>query len=498
MQDHKSEYEQERQKLKKWLLELIEKFREEYGKLSDEEKRFVGNSGYQPPCQIEIFWINEPIEWQILVITHDLTRPDKEIIINGPYKGYEFLSKLEKIMKEERWSRIIPPDSPFYGAKTGTLKYSDIFAGIFQNFKRHIESSIFYRTQKGVRMGWGFPNNGLCQLTYGRIDELSQEKLITEIITSAKANAKEYKKRKISPTTGNLKKEEHLKGYGTYFYPPVWIGEAPKFSFIQKVTGNEFVPPRTILKTRVNGKHVIVRSDGFIGIVHEDKKEVLKLVNVIFGTVLLLNIAPCHFARESEISEIEFNPTTLDIRSMTTPITTLRTYQVDPMASRHVFHLRKRKVIPKKDIEKVIEVADSILKNNELSNNVVLLLSAFSHYEESEYPQAFITSWIIIEKHISQLWTRVLREKGLKKKRREKLTNSHLWHADHILEALNMLGKLDDDTYDLLMTLKSNRNKFIHEGAPIKEENAKKALDFAILILRGKINEIVGDGNYEE
>ncbi len=493
MQDS-PEFEQERQKLKEWLLELVEKFREEYNRLSDEEKQFVGNTGYQPPCQIEVFWINEPVEWQILVMTHDSTRSDKEIIINGPYKGHEFFSELEKIMNEDRWNRAIPPDSPYYGAKTGTIRYSDIFAGILHNFKQYIESSIFHKRQKGVIIVWWFPNNGSCQLIYGRIDKLSHEELITKIIKSTK----ERKNRNISPTSEHPEKEERLKGYGTYFYPPVWIGGAPKFSFVQRVTGNEFIPPKTVLSTKFNNKHLLVQFDGFIGIVHENEHEALKWINIIFGIALLLDIVECYIAREDEISEVELDPKTMKIIRMTTPITTLRTYQVDPVVSKYAYHLRRRKVIPKEDIGRVIKVAESVIRDNELSNNVILLLSAFTHYEESEYPHAFVISWIIIEKYLSQLWKDYLKERGLNKKRIKKLTNSNLWHMDHILEVLNLLGKIDNNTYKLLMNLKSKRNKFIHDGKAVEKEDAKKALDLAISILRNKIKEIIGDGSHEE
>ena len=164
--------EQERQETKEWFLTLIKKFREEYEKLTDEEKAFIGNIGYQPPCQIEIFWVKEPIEFQIIVLTHDSTRRDMEIIINGPYKGYEFFPELEKIMKEDRWARIVPPDFPYYGAESSNLKYSDIFAGILHNFIKTIERSLFHKLHHGISWGMMFGNDGWCQLVFGLEDNL--------------------------------------------------------------------------------------------------------------------------------------------------------------------------------------------------------------------------------------------------------------------------------------------------------------------------------------
>ncbi|AIF69452.1 hypothetical protein PAP_05205 [Palaeococcus pacificus DY20341] len=494
MQEHEEKYEREKQKLQEWFLGLIGKFREEYDKLSDEEKFFVGNTGYQAPCQIEVFWVNEPLEWQIIIITHDSTRKDMEVIINGPYKGYEFFPKLEKIMNEERWERTIPPDSPYYGAEKGTIKYSDIFVGILSNFRQQIESLVFSRIPKGLGMGISFPSNGWCQLVYGRIDELTQEEIIARIIDDAKRNAREHREEgKVSSTAKPKKKEERLKGYGTYVYPPVWVGEAPEFSFVQKVMGNNFFIPKIVLKTKFNNKPLIIRSDGFVGIVHENKEDVLKWINVIFGTALLLDKFSCYFVRESEIASIEVNPTTMEIAGMRIPLTTLRTYQVDPIVSKHVFHLKREKVIPKEDIKEAIKIAELISKNKELADEIIFLLSGFTHYQEHEYQQAFIATWIVIEKYLSQLWENFIRRRNLSKRRREKLTNSLLWRTDHILETLNLTGKLDEDVYRLLMDLKSKRNKFIHEGKPIKKEDAGKVLSFAILILREEIKKITGD-----
>ena len=103
-----SEYEQTINNIRTWFIRLIKLFRTEYDKLNEAEKSFITNADdYRPPCQIEVFWLSEPLEYQIIVISHDPDRPDKEVIINGPFKGHEFVNEIEKIMNEPRWKKPI-------------------------------------------------------------------------------------------------------------------------------------------------------------------------------------------------------------------------------------------------------------------------------------------------------------------------------------------------------------------------------------------------------
>ena len=70
------------QELEKWGQNLIDSFRKEYEKLNElEQKQIFDYTKYSAPCQIEIFWVSEPLEYQLFVLLHDYDRPDKEIKI---------------------------------------------------------------------------------------------------------------------------------------------------------------------------------------------------------------------------------------------------------------------------------------------------------------------------------------------------------------------------------------------------------------------------------
>jgi hypothetical protein len=53
----------------------------------------------------------EPLEGQAIIITHDNARTDKEIIINGPYHGTQFIEEVAKFSQEERWQKPVPPQT---------------------------------------------------------------------------------------------------------------------------------------------------------------------------------------------------------------------------------------------------------------------------------------------------------------------------------------------------------------------------------------------------
>ncbi|MBY9021788.1 MAG: hypothetical protein KGD67_12090, partial [Candidatus Lokiarchaeota archaeon] len=75
------------QELEKWGQNLIDNFRKEYEKLNElERKHILDYTKYSAPCQIEIFWVSEPMEYQLFVQLYDSDSPDKEIKINEDNK----------------------------------------------------------------------------------------------------------------------------------------------------------------------------------------------------------------------------------------------------------------------------------------------------------------------------------------------------------------------------------------------------------------------------
>jgi hypothetical protein len=473
--------------VREWLLKLIECFRKEYDKLNDTEKLQVSNtSDYRQPCQIEVFWLDEPIEYQIIVLTHDNERKDKEIIINGPYKGYEFLDNIEKIMQESRWIKAIPKDSPYRGAESGTVKYSDIFTNILYNCLNTIKNSVFLKIKSGYESGMMLASKGWCWYVVGNISELDYSKIINESINEAKTRDRAIRE-KPQEKQPNIQQAPQLKGYGTFFYPPIWVGKIPEKTFRQKISGDYSRFPSKVFDSIFNGKKIIVNCDGFLGVETENKEHAIRVLNTIFGTAFIFG-NNCFTVRESEIAEIDIEPNTLTIFSTTMRMSSLRTLLMDWF--RPTIIQRERNEVSEDKIKEIITKAEKISQNEDLTEQLIFLLDGYTHYNNSEYSQSFIINWLVIEKFLFKLWENLLKYKQITGKRKDKLTNTILWGTDYILESLNINGKIDNDTYNSLIELKSKRNNFVHKAKLIDKPTSEKLLNITLNIVKNNLQSV--------
>ncbi|WOF15179.1 hypothetical protein F1737_00060 [Methanoplanus sp. FWC-SCC4] len=150
--------EQKVNELEKWCKETIHMFRKEYDSLDPLEQSCIQKSlSLLAPCQIEIFWVSNPTEFQLVVIFHDPERKDQEVIINGPYQGYELESEVIKIMDEPRWKRKArykksENDSFFieldFDAGNQENKYSDLFVNPFYDLLNKLRNSSTIQYKK--------------------------------------------------------------------------------------------------------------------------------------------------------------------------------------------------------------------------------------------------------------------------------------------------------------------------------------------------------------
>ena len=482
--------EYDKKRLKKWLIKLIKNFREEYKKLGDLEKTQIPNTlDYKSPCQIEVFWLSEPIEYQIVILTHNTDRKDMEIIINGPYKGYEFLDEIEKVMQEKRWVKAIPKDLPYRGAENGRVKYYDIFAGILCNLLSNIKNSVFLKIKKGPQGGIIFPTAGWCSYITGNLLEMDYHELIKESINEAKSKAKNIKEKSLEKQP-KIEPVHKLKGYGTYFYPPVWVGKLPKRNFRQKVAGNYYMFPSKSFDTLFNGTKIIVKSDGFIGVVTEDKKQAIRILNTIFGLSFLSDIE-CFAVRELELAEINIEPNTLTISSTSIQVSSLRNFLMDWSTSTISYY--EKKEIEKEVLKEIIKKSERISQDKDLTEQLIFLLEGYTHHNNSEYSQAFIINWLIIEKYLFGLWDEFLIGKNIGGDRKHKLTNTGSWGIDKILEFFNLNEKIDKKEYELLVGLKNKRNNFVHKGQVIDKSTSEKLLNLSFDIVKNNLSKILID-----
>jgi hypothetical protein len=474
----------ETKKVKVWLDTLITQFREAYEKFSEPEKQHIpNNNDYRPPCQLEVFWLKDP-EYQLLVLTHSAKRPDRQIIINGPYQAFEFRDKVEKKLDEQRWKESPSPQDPM--GYVGELTYAEMFSSIVANFIKEVKNSIFTTKHHQKRMGGMILGYSAWVSTFrGNMSELDTEQMIKEIVKQVKGRGQEAMEKPKKAKPAPLR----LKGFGTYFFPPIWVGSISKPTIRDRLHGQH---RQQILKKALDYSSgdltFVVNNDGFI-VLHCDTKETaLRILNTIMGTSLLLGI-PTLTVRSQELANIEIEPNTLTITSRGITLTSLRTYLIDPTFSRP-FHFDERRVVSQQKIQEILRRSVKILKDPTKIEKLSFLLEANTHFINSEYSQAFIMSWIIVEKYLFSLWETYLKQKQISNKRKTKLVNPTFWTTDTVLETLNLNGDLGLNEYRLLMNLKKKRNNFIHKGTLITKQATEQCLALSTKIVKRNLSNL--------
>lgn len=480
--------EKKKKELHRWLISLIDVFRTEFDKLTAEEKKKVSNHrDYRSPCQIEVFWIGNPLEYQILITTHREDLSDKQIIINGPYESHEFIEKVESVMNEDRWEKEIPKDAPSLRLVEGTVKYADVFADRLKNFMHSIERSVFLKLKEGMQGGSIFIENSWCEYFYGNISETNCDMTVQKIMQEIKASVESSKQSVDVKISSENKPIEKLKAYGAFCYPPIWIGEKPEQSFRQKMFGDPYSTRLKICQKSFNGTEVILYSNYFISVITDNRELALRILNTIFGVSYIFGIS-CFAVRESELIELSLNPDSHVITSSSAQISSLRNTLMFSPTSLQAYHRMHVKEI---DVNEIMDKAKLLNNNQDICNKLVFLLEGYTCFTSGEFPQSFIMNWLIIEQEVDSLWEEFLQEKKIIGKRKEGLQNHSKWTVHTKLETLNLAGRINAGRYTLINDFRTCRNDFVHKQKPIDENTSKNLLNITFDILKLRVVSIM-------
>ena len=225
--------------------------------------------------------------------------------------------------------------------------------------------------------------------------------------------------------------------------------------------------------------------DGFIGI--DDKGEALKELNTIMASALI-NKMPAISIKEFELGEVTIDTQTKEITSFSVTLTSLRNVLGSSMTIRP---LSDREIISSKTYS-IIKTAEKISKNEELQNLSLILLESYTHLVNMEYSAAFILSWCIIEHDLMVRWDKMLDDRRISGKRRNKLRNHLLYKtADRVIEIFNLISEISDDEYSKLMKFRKIRNKVVHEGISPSKEDTEVCFDYAYEIITKKLADLI-------
>ncbi len=469
-----------KERLKNWFQEVIETYRSKTGDLSKVIKgKIRKEEQYHTPCQIEVFWIGEPVEWQILVKTHDEDREDKQIIVNGPFEGHEFIEKVKGIMEENRWQRTSEDSFKVEGEK----RLSEIFAYHLRDYvNQHIKRCVFTNPDtynRSAKIGAAFPKNGWTSLIRGNIANNPPNEFVEDIVERAKDKI-ESKSPSVDQRGGNQKNEKtkttNKNGVGSYIYPLTWVGSEPKQSFEEIVFdySTQGINKIIILNQDFDGKELIITRGGFIGIIDAAIKSASNILNTIFGTAFLFRFF-CIPVQKSEVIHFETDLKEKKVGSMSRKLSSWREYLTVQLPDNE---FPTRREVPKEELKMVIEKAESIYKKEKYEFLIPLIHSAM-HLRNYEYTPSFLLSWILTEQTLNQLINNRLKNQfDVNHDRRDKIRNSPNWGMSQKIELSEITGIIDGDSREFLQEKRSIRNDIVHKMERADKKKCEELFDF--------------------
>ena len=472
--------------LKQWYLKYVDRFREEYEKLSADEKKCMNNTNnFLSPCQIESFWLSDP-DCQLVVQSNFDDRLDKEIIINGPYGSHEFHSKIIPILKEKRWVRKVKEILLREYEQLDTL--GERMALAIYKFVEMSKDYSFTSERRGHQALFGAAIEGTwTSFHVGNVGELDHVQEINRLIQTIKQEAITRQKRGPISKEPAVLQNDKFTGFGVHMFPPIIIGSEPKRSIEELVrnSSNRWLRNKAF-DIKINGKQIIVNEDGFIFVENNSKENALKILNLIMAYGAFYGFS-LYAVREHELAQADYDAKNLTRVSVQWNFETRRAGLIDDSFNFQHNRLFRKTPMSLGIIQEILSNTEKLLVHEKLSENMRLLNEGLTHFTNFEFAPSFIMGWSVIERYYSDLWSSLLSQKNIEPARLSKLSTSGRWSIDHVLEVLELQDNIDESSYDLLMELKGKRNKFYHSGKQVTEDDADRCLKYAMRLLADKI-----------
>ena len=476
-----------------WLQNMVTLFRQKYEGLSDKNRSEVrGLNDFLSPCQLELINL-ENSKIQILLVTHFETEEDIEIIVHDNVKTYEIFETFERILESEKWNKQISEKTArtyLFQVLEGDMTYKTVIKSHFCRLYNSIQRDTMYKPGVSfhVPIKSRMAERDFSWFIRGDLMSVTPEFFIDDLFPPVMEINADSEKAPESEATEKINIET-VKGFITFFYPPIWIGKVPKFTFSESCERGPLSHycEEVVIKEKYHGRDLIIFKDGGIFISGKKKAPAVKRLNEIMAISNFKKL-PALTIQEAELGEMEIEVETGRIKSSSTEINSKRTMLfADRRGSDRLtspFSLRNKQ--EKEAIENIVSLSSKLSKARK-TDLFLFFLESLTHFSKEEYPQAFILSWGIIEKWINELWQQYITEKGVKGDRKARLMKSYV---TPITETLNLVGKIDHSNYKTLSNLISKRNKFIHEGKRVLKKDSEDCLNFCINLLKDILRKI--------
>jgi hypothetical protein len=448
------------------LSEFLEIFRAETRELSEEERGSFQLNDFFEPCQM-LFISFKGQGLQYLIVTHDESRPDKEIKAIDVLT-WEVEDTLEELLKDKVWDRELSEeerqgylDADNYRdliESAFVFVVSDLRRAIFQKpYVKHIGSKQHILKRDFVWEIWDIGSSNPREMVSDVVEECSRRPTLPA-----------YTPEQITPKV----KPDNLEGFGAYFYPPLFVGQYSKPTFRERLWGRGWWPKK-VCDLNYKGCVVILNEDGYVLVCGADREAVRSYLNEIMGTGLLLGL-PAYAVRDMELGHVTINSEHGIVGMSMIP----RGYAFREHDSEITDYSKVRTLnsLTREGAEKLVEEAAAITGDPYVSQNIALLIESYTCLRSSEYVSSFVISWTILERYLDRGWKRYLKGRKIGGERFKKLTGSD-WGASTVIESMNLVGLLSGEDYSLLTALRRKRNEVVHEGVSVSLEEASKCYE---------------------
>jgi hypothetical protein len=453
----------ESEEMAEWLKQLVGSFRAGYSDLSEEERKFVQIiDTLAAPTQIELIWFGPP-DVQYALVTHFKDIDDLEISIDGPFPSYDAVTRLQQIIDKLKWNRQVETELDTRWSLLNAKNFKEIVEDVCVEIVRDLRRLAFLRPVEQPMIAFKTLLTSTASLWYisGNLAKASPQALADEIIDGAKLQAELAKK--TGQPASPVVPAPRIIAHGGFIFPPVWIGKAPKPTFVERLSRMPMFPSKAY-EGKYKNRMLIADQDGFMAIAESERLKAAALLNEIMA-VRLLDGKPTYALRELEVIETRIDPVEKRITSKGVTSLSPRASMMDEWL-REPWHIAPRiEVVSLEAIEELLQRSERVTQSGLMSETLRFLLEAYTHFQNSDYLEAFVLSWLIVEKDVYSRWNRYLRDKKIQDTRRRKLENPGVWTVDVVIEELNLAGQISSDDYHKLMSMKTVRNNIIHERA---------------------------------
>lgn len=532
----------DKEEITEWWKNHIDSWR------NSESAPYYSVQDYEEPCQVEVFWLEEPMEGQLIFVTHDRDREDKQIIVNGPYSGSNFVEEVSNVKEEDRWQKAVPPQV-FKSPPGETPKREDVLASKISTLFGRVEESIFA----------DFSSSGSRFLNESRLWGKSSFHVltgnVTEMESKDESEATEESEDSSEDDDKNEDSEERETGEtkpigGGFIYPAVWVEQAPERSFSEKVWGtstreNEIVYRETLLDKEfvafrdgllaltidnendfedeerdVGGEEEDLQSafetiakeadmsvnrlKDYLNLLESDEdnlnesEKILCILNTFFGIGIIgkrfkwRSLQPIELI-SGKLGSEGFKSATVDMTDIPAHSGRNDLWRVQSRPKDF-----ERNLVTNELIDYFLDITETIYPQDELRERLLLHLQAHTHFIDEEYKASFLLNWTVVEQFIEDATLEELKDQyKLNSKRRGDIEGSN-WSISNVLEVSEIIDVINEDLYFEISKHRKKRNSVVHEGESVKVKAAEDLDHLVSELICREINQYLESTSIEK